>query len=175
MPLVTLVGVVLADVGLYLPDFRASERAFQLLTQVAGRAGRSPLGGEVILQTFNPDHYVIRAAAQYDFDGFYHTELEYRRRMGYPPFSQLARLEYRHLQPERAKEAACLMARQIADRIQNSQYTATEIIGPVPCFFSRLNGYYRWQIILRGTDPLALLQNVSLRGWRVETHPSSLL
>lgn len=175
LPLVTLVGVVLADVGLNLPDFRSAERTFQLLTQVAGRAGRSPLGGEVILQTFNPDHYTIRAVAKYDFDGFYNTELEYRRRIDYPPFSRLVRLEYRHLQPDQAEAAARAMAQRIAKKIQDSTYTSTEIIGPVPCFFSRLNGYYRWQVIVRGSDPLSILRGFSLGGWRVEVDPPNLL
>ncbi|NPV85406.1 MAG: primosomal protein N' [Anaerolineae bacterium] len=175
LPLVTLVGVVLADVGLNLPDFRAAERTFQLLTQVAGRAGRSPLGGEVILQTFNPDHYTIRAAAKYDFDGFYNTELEYRRRIDYPPFSRLVRLEYRHLQSAQAEAAAHVMAQQIANKIKDSVYTSTEIIGPVPCFFSRLNGYYRWQVIVRGSDPLSLLRGIALGDWRVEVDPPNLL
>ncbi|HEX6306220.1 MAG TPA: primosomal protein N', partial [Anaerolineales bacterium] len=86
LPLVTLVGVILADVGLNLPDYRASERTFQVLTQVAGRAGRSPLGGEVILQTFDPHHYVVQAAAQHDYAAFYRQELEYRRELAYPPY-----------------------------------------------------------------------------------------
>ena len=86
LPLVTLVGVVLADVGLNLPDYRAGERTFQLLTQVAGRAGRSPLGGQVILQTFQPEHYAIQAAARHDLEGFTRQELAYRRELGYPPY-----------------------------------------------------------------------------------------
>ncbi len=86
LPLVTLVGVVLADVGLQLPDFNAGERTFQLLTQVAGRAGRSPLGGRVILQTFQPEHYAIRAASRHDYTGFYRQEMEQRKRLRYPPY-----------------------------------------------------------------------------------------
>ena len=103
LPLVTLVGVVLADVGLSLPDLRSAERTFQVLTQVAGRAGRSPLGGQVILQTFLPEHYVIQAASRHDYQAFYQQELEYRRQLHYPPFSRLVRLEYRHRDPERAE------------------------------------------------------------------------
>ena len=94
LPLVTLVGVVLADVGLNFPDYRAGERAFQVLTQVAGRSGRSPLGGRVIMQTFQPENYAIQAAARHDYAGFYQQELAFRKRIGYPPFSRLARLEY---------------------------------------------------------------------------------
>ena len=85
LPLVTLVGVVAADIGLFLPDFRAGERTFQLLTQVAGRAGRSALGGQVIVQTYHPDHYAIVAASHHDYEGFYRQEMAFRREQGYPP------------------------------------------------------------------------------------------
>ena len=94
LPLVTLVGVVAADVGLYLPDFRSGERTFQLLTQVAGRAGRSARGGRVIIQTYQPEHYAIQAAAQHDYDAFYEREMTFRREHGYPPMRRLARLVY---------------------------------------------------------------------------------
>lgn len=103
LPLVTLVGIILADVGLTLPDYRASERTFQLLMQVAGRAGRSPLGGHVIIQSFMPEHYAIQAAASHDFATFYNKELDYRRELKYPPYVDLIRMEYRHLSEEKAK------------------------------------------------------------------------
>jgi primosomal protein N' (replication factor Y) len=175
LPLVTLVGVVLAEVGLNLPDYRAGERVFQLLTQVAGRAGRSPLGGQVILQTFQPEHYVIQAAAKYDFDGFYALELDKRRQIGYPPFCRLARLEFRHLQNEQAERAAQMLAEQLKLWIQEGGHSASEIIGPAPCYFSRLSGYYRWQVLLRSPDPAAILRGRSLQGWRVEMDPVSVL
>jgi primosomal protein N' (replication factor Y) len=175
LPLVTLVGVVLADVGLNLPDYRAGERAFQVLTQVAGRAGRSPLGGQVVLQTFQPEHYIIQAAAQHDYEGFYRQELEYRRRLGYPPFYRLARLEYRHSESSRARAAAQGLARQIQHWIDAGERRATQIIGPAPCFFSRLGGLYRWQIILRSPDPAGLLAERNLAGWRIEFDPPNLL
>ena len=175
LPLVTLVGVVLAEVGLNLPDYRASERVFQLLTQVAGRAGRSPLGGLVILQTFQPEHYVLQAAAKYDFDGFYALELDKRRQIGYPPFCRLARLEFRHLKNEQAEQAALTMAAQLQGWIKQGGHSASEIIGPAPCYFSRLNGYYRWQVILRSPDPAAILRGRALQDWRIEIDPVSLL
>lgn len=175
LPLVTLVGVILADVGLTFPDFRSGERTFQLLTQVAGRAGRSPLGGQVILQTFQPDHYAIQAASNHDFDGFYKQELEYRRSMGYPPFSHLVRLEFRHFQAKQAEDTALNMASKVQHWIQKGNHTATEIIGPVPCFFSRVKGYYRWQIILRGPNPIDVLRDRPLGEWRVEVDPPSIL
>jgi primosomal protein N' (replication factor Y) (superfamily II helicase) len=175
LPLVTLVGVILADVGLNLPDLRASERTFQVLTQVAGRAGRSPLGGRVLLQTFQPDHYVIQSAARHDYQSFYTTELDYRRRLGYPPFSRLVRLEYRHTDANKAEEAAGLLADEIRDWIIQEGRRATELIGPVPCFYTRLAGLYRWQIVLRGPDPVSLLEGRSLGDWRIEVQPPSLL
>ncbi len=175
LPLVTLVGVVLADVGLNFPDFRAAERSFQLLTQVAGRAGRSALGGRVILQTFQPQHYVIQAAARHDFDGFYQQELVNRRHLRYPPFYRLLRLEYRHLDASQAEAEARRLAAQIRHWLEEGAHQATEMIGPVPCFFGRVNGYYRWQMILRGPDPQAVVRGRSLGDWRVEADPPSLL
>lgn len=175
LPLVTLVGVILADVGLSFPDFRAGERTFQLLTQVAGRAGRSPLGGKVILQTFQPDHYAVRAASLHDFNGFFFEELEARRKIGYPPFSRLVRLELRGQDDAQVEFNARQMAERIQTWIKEGNFTATEIIGPVPCFFHRQRGSFRWQIILRGPDPTAVLRDKPLGEWHVETDPPSLL
>ncbi len=175
LPLVTLVGVVLADVGLSLPDLRSAERTFQVLTQVAGRAGRSPLGGQVILQTFLPEHYVIQAASRHDYQSFYQQELEYRRQLHYPPFSRLVRLEYRHRDPAHAEAAADALAGQLRTWLVEENRTETELVGPTPCFFSRLAGLYRWQIVLRGPDPATLLRGRNLGDWRVEVNPPSLL
>jgi primosomal protein N' (replication factor Y) len=175
LPLVTLVGVVLADVGLSLPDIRSAERTFQVLTQVAGRAGRSPLGGQVILQTFQPEHYVIQAASRHDYQAFYGQELAYRRQLHYPPFSHLVRLEYRHRDAGRAESAANSMAAQVKTWLVEDNRRETEIVGPVPCFFSRLGGLYRWQIVLRGPDPASMLRGRSLGDWRIEVNPPSLL
>jgi primosomal protein N' (replication factor Y) len=175
LPLVTLVGVVLADVGLNMPDTFAAERTFQILTQVAGRAGRSPLGGEVILQTFEPEHYVIQAAAGHNYRAFYTQELEHRRQLGYPPFARLVRLEHRHADPDRAEAAARELASQIKAWLASEDRRATDMIGPAPCFFARVGGLYRWQIVLRGPDPASLLRNKPLGEWRVEVDPVSLL
>lgn len=174
LPLVTLVGAILAEVGLNLPDYRAAERTFQVLTQVAGRAGRSPLGGRVIVQTYNPDHYAIQTAAHHDYEGFYEQEMAFRRQLRYPPFSQLARLEYRHPNPQRAETAAVSMAKVIQGWIAE-EGKSIDMIGPVPCFFIRLHGRYRWQIILRGDTPIELLRGKKLTDWIVEINPSSLL
>jgi primosomal protein N' (replication factor Y) len=171
LPMVTLVGIVLADVGLNLPDPFAPERVFQVLTQVAGRAGRSERGGKVVLQTFDPGNQVIQSAARHDVNGFYEYELEQRRRLGYPPFTRLVRLEYRNTDQESAEKEAQRMGEKLS--VISGQYTA--VIGPVPCFFAKVGGYYRWQIVLRGANPQELLHDVRLDGWRVEVDPISLL
>jgi primosomal protein N' (replication factor Y) len=174
LPLVTLVGVILAEVGLNLPDYHAPERTFQVLTQVAGRAGRSPLGGKVVLQTYEPDNYAIRAAAQHDFAGFYSQEMAYRRDLGYPPFKKLVRLEYRHYDSQKAQNAAFELAEKIKTWIAGEGHRIS-IIGPAPCFFQRLYGKYRWQIVLRGDQPAVLLRDRQLPDWIIEVDPSSLL
>jgi primosomal protein N' (replication factor Y) (superfamily II helicase) len=174
LPLVTLVGVILAEIGLNLPDYRATERTFQVLTQVAGRAGRSPLGGRVILQTYEPQNYAIQTAAHHDYAGFYEHEIAYRRELRYPPFTRLMRLEYRHHDARQAEETAQQLAGVLRQWI-HSEDSSIEMIGPVPCFFSRLYGRYRWQIILRGADPTKILQDRQLPDWIIEVDPPSLL
>jgi primosomal protein N' (replication factor Y) len=175
LPLVTLVGIVLADVGLSLPDPFASERVFQTLTQVAGRAGRSLLGGKVILQTFMPEHYAIQFASNHDVNGFYERELEYRKQLGYPPYARLVRLEYRHVDPLKAEEESQKTATRLRVKMEAEARHQTELIGPVPSFFSKEDGIYRWQIIIRGPDPVSLLRDMKLNDWRVEVDPISLL
>ena len=184
LPLVTLVGVVSADIGLYLPDFRAGERTFQLLTQVAGRAGRGLLGGKVILQTYQPENYAIVAAATHDYAGFYAQEISYRRNTGYPPFRRLVRILFRDDREERAKSEAARAAALLRQRIEQLELTGTEIIGPVPCFFNRLNRVYRWHILLRGPNPAIIFQahpdqglaqmDIPL-GWHVDVDPVDVL
>lgn len=179
LPLVTLVGIVLADVGLYLPDPFAGERVFQVLTQVAGRAGRSERGGQVILQTFDPGNQVIQSAARHDVDGFYQYEVEQRRRLGYPPFSRLVRLEFRHRDASIARSEAHKVAAKLGELLVSGNWKQTTMIGPVPSFFSKIGGSYRWQMILRGPDPVTVLREDSIQrlliDWRVEVDPISLL
>ncbi|MBV6397420.1 MAG: primosomal protein N' [Anaerolineales bacterium] len=174
LPRVTLVGIVLADVGLNLPDPFAAERAFQLLTQVAGRAGRSARGGRVILQTFAPEHYVIQSAAQHDVNGFHNLELNYRRQLGYPPFARLSRLEYRHRDNAKAELESQRVLKLIQEKLKAERRTQTAA-SAVPCFFAKVEGLHRWQIVLRGPDPASLLRGLRLDDWRVETEPISLL
>jgi primosomal protein N' (replication factor Y) len=175
LPLVTLVGIVLADVGLHLPDPFAGERVFQVLTQVAGRAGRSERGGKVVLQTFDPANQIIQSAAKHDVNGFYEYELEQRRRLGYPPFARLVRVEYRDQDPAAAEKEAGRVAEKLREMLKVDRWKNVSLIGPVPCFFSKVGGYYRWQIVLRGKKPRELLRGVRLDGWRVEVEPVSLL
>lgn len=175
LPLVTLVGIVLADVGLTLPDPFAAERAFQLLTQVAGRAGRSARGGKVILQTFMPENPVIQMAAKHDYAAFYEWEIDNRRKLGYPPFGRLVRLEDRHRENAEAEKQARALAEQLVADIKTEKRMETDLIGPMPCFFAKINGIYRWQVILRGPDPVSLLRGQIPNGWRVEVEPVSLL
>jgi primosomal protein N' (replication factor Y) len=171
LPLVTLVGIVLADVGLHLPDPFAGERVFQVLTQVAGRAGRSERGGKVVLQTFDPANRVIQSAARHDVNGFYEYELEQRKRLGYPPFSRLVRLELRGRDSTSTEKEA----RRVAEKLSTTNYQPSTVIGPVPCFFSKVAGFYRWQIVLRESNPSELLSGIKLDNWRVEVDPISLL
>jgi primosomal protein N' (replication factor Y) len=179
LPLVTLVGIVLSDVGLYLPDPFAGERVFQVLTQVAGRAGRSERGGKVVLQTFDPANQVIQSAARHDVNGFHQYELEQRRRLGYPPFSRLVRLEFRHRDASTARAEAQKLAGKLGELLVSGSWKQTTMIGPVPSFFAKIGGYYRWQIILRGPNPVSMLREDHLdrwlTDWRVEVDPISLL
>jgi primosomal protein N' (replication factor Y) len=174
LPLVTLVGVVSADTGLNLPDYRASERTFQVLTQVAGRAGRGLLGGKVILQTYQPDHFAIQAASQHDYHAFYQRELAYRQQLGYPPFMRLTRLVFKHHSAEKAEREA----HRVYGLIQaDPAFTQTHagLIGPAPCFFMRIRGDYRWQIVIRSQDPVKFIPEELPEGWMVDVDPVSLL
>jgi primosomal protein N' (replication factor Y) len=176
LPLVTLVGIVLADVGLNFPDYRAAERSLQVLTQVAGRSGRSPLGGHVILQTYLPDNHVIQRVARHDFSGFYTDEIIHRRQFAYPHFSQLIKLEFRHHDQDMANKRANELFLEIKQRqIDDQKYTNIIVSGPVPPFYSKERGLYRQQIILRGKDLHSILNGLPLEDWRVELNPPDLL
>jgi primosomal protein N' (replication factor Y) len=176
LPLLTLVGVVSADTSLGLPDFRAGEKAFQLLCQVAGRAGRSGAGGKAIIQTFNPEHYAIRAAARHDYLAFYNVEIGYRRGLDYPPFSRLACLTFAQTSEARARQDAERLKQALFDKVSADGISGISIIGPVPAFVSRLRGRYRWQLVLRGPALSGLLLTVPLpAGCTVDIDPVSLI
>jgi primosomal protein N' (replication factor Y) len=174
LPLVTLVGVISADTGLNLPEYRASERTFQILTQVAGRAGRGLLGGRVILQTYQPEHFVIQAAAKHDYNDFYQHELRNRRQLGYPPFTRLAKLVYRHVSAAEAENQTKRMGGSLRRRLSKLERSA-DIIGPTPCFFRKERGQYRWQILIRAADPRSLIPEDIPEGWIVDIDPVTLL
>ncbi|MBX7106402.1 MAG: primosomal protein N', partial [Gemmataceae bacterium] len=139
-PNVTLVGVVNADVGLHLPDFRAAERTFQLLAQVAGRAGRGPRGGEVVIQTYTPDHPGIRLAANHDYLSFATEELAQRHAHRYPPFERLARLIVRSEDVVKASQ----FADTLAGAFRSSPVAGVRVLGPAECPVHKLNGFYRF-------------------------------
>jgi len=176
LPLVTLVGVISADTALHFPDFRASERTFQLLTQVAGRAGRSSLGGQAIVQTYTPEHYAIQAASRHDYAAFYRQEIAFRREQGYPPFSQLARLIYSHSQDARAEAEAQRVHTELHAHVRAQGLAGVALIGPAPAYIHRLRGRYRWQIVVRAPDVHPVLQGVEFGpGWSVDVDPVHLL
>jgi primosomal protein N' (replication factor Y) len=145
-PGVRLVGVINADLGLHLPDFRAAERTFQLLTQVAGRAGRGPLPGRVILQTWTPDHYAIRPAVSHDYERFYAEECKQREPLGYPPFGRLALVRVSAEDEALAREAATRLAAAAREAAGTG---GPEVLGPAPAAIARLRGQYRYQVLLK--------------------------
>jgi primosomal protein N' (replication factor Y) len=187
LPAVTLVGVVSADVSLHLPDFRAAERTFQLLTQVAGRAGRAAPGsgdrpsgrqiglselGRVIIQTYTPQHYAIAAAAQHDYESFFAEEIDLRRRLGYPPFSRLTRLVYSHTNSAYAYQEAARLVRVLCQERDTRGLPDLEVMGPSPAYIARLRGRYRWQVLVRGRHPTELLARVALpQNWVLDIDP----
>jgi primosomal protein N' (replication factor Y) (superfamily II helicase) len=176
LPLVTLVGVISADVALGLPDFGTGERTFQLLAQVAGRAGRGLLGGRVIVQTYHPDHYAIQAAADHDYVSFYLDEIRFRTQHSYPPFRRLARLLLADPVEQRAERKAKEMAKALRVHVREKELTATEIIGPAPAYFSRIDGRYRWHVLVRSPNPVRLLEDFHVpRPWIVDVDPVSTL
>ena len=176
LPLVTLAGVVSADHGLNLPDFRAGERSFQLLTQVAGRAGRGLAGGRAILQTYQPEHYAIQTAAAQDYETFYAQEIAWRRALGHPPLRRLARILIQHENAARAQQEAHRAAQQLHQIIRERDLRATELIGPAPCFFTRIRKQYRWHMLLRSPDPALALDHLHPgRDWIIDLDPVDLL
>ena len=176
LPFVTLVGVISADIALGLPDYNTGERVFQVLAQVAGRAGRGLLGGRVIIQTYQPEHYAIQAAADHDYAGFYLEEIRFRTQRALPPFRRMARLLIADPVDERAKRVAEDMARVLATAVREKALAATEILGPTPAFFTRLDGRYRWHIVIYSPDPHRLLDDLPIpRPWVVDIDPESTL
>ncbi len=153
-PSVTLVGVVLADGGMGLPDFRATERTFQLLVQVAGRAGRGDEPGRVVVQTYNPEHPAVVAAAHHDYQGFVDAELPARRELHYPPFGRLACIRFDGVEPAEVEREARAVAAALQERIATASgggAIAAQIVGPAEAPLGRLKGRTRWQLFLKGS------------------------
>ncbi len=165
-PGVTLVGIIGADTGLALPDFRASEKVFQLLVQVSGRAGRADKEGAIYLQTFHPNHMCVQAAMRHDNEGFWETELELRKALEYPPFVKLGLLVYRAKEEKKAHQAAEKAAeilRKEGGRLK------VEVVGPAPAAIFRLRNQYRFQILLKCEKPQPLRQLLALLDSKMET------
>jgi primosomal protein N' (replication factor Y) len=164
-PGITLVGVVDADVGLNLPDFRAAERTFQLVSQVAGRAGRGSRGGRVIIQTRAPQHHAIRRAMQQDFSSFARDELESRAEPGYPPFVRLANVLFSGLQ-EKQTAALAGEASDWIRRLLSTSRTSVVMVGPAPCPLERIKSRWRWHVLLKSTSPADLTRVLRYFGER---------
>ncbi|MBN2393045.1 MAG: primosomal protein N' [Anaerolineae bacterium] len=176
IPKVTVVGIISADTALNLPDFRAAERAFQLLAQVAGRSGRGLLGGRVVLQTYHPAHYAVQRAAVHDYTGFAQREMAFREQADYPPSIRLARLVYAHTNREKAQQSAEDFAAVLRDALRAAGLPITDLIGPAPAFFARVRGRYRWQILLRSVSPADFLRPLDIpAGWLVDIDPVEVL
>ena len=171
-PAVTLVGVVMADLGLNAPDYQAGERTFQILCQVAGRAGRGWAAGDVVVQTYQPDNYAIKAAATQDYDRFYPQEIAFRREQNNPPLTRLIRLLYSHTNRAVTEGEATRWAELLRLERDGWGFSDVELIGPTPAHPPRLRGRYRWQLILRGANPRMLLDKLTVpHGWTIDVDP----
>jgi primosomal protein N' (replication factor Y) len=178
-PLVTLVGVISADTGLHMPDFRAPERSFQLLTQVAGRAGRASLSSRVVVQTYTPDHYAVEASREHDYHRFYREEMAFRESARYPPFARLIRFVYSNERESLCHQSAANLRAILEEAINEEALEGAEIIGPAPCFVARMKNRYYWQIIARGggtgSGSLHALLDYIPPGWTIDVDPVDLL
>ncbi|MFH1565430.1 MAG: primosomal protein N' [bacterium] len=179
LPNVGLVGVVSADTTLNLPDFRSSERTFQLITQVAGRTGRGVEAGEVVLQTYSPDNFAIKAAANHDFDSFYKEEIANRKNLNYPPFTRLVKLFFRNQDKNKTQQTADSLLEKLKNKAKEIDRDLTiEFIGPFPAFISKVRDNFIYQIIIKIKD-LKINVNDLLdeipSNWIVDIDPESLL
>jgi len=155
-PKVTLVGVIAADTLLKLPDFRAAERTFQLLTQVSGRAGRHNLAGDVVIQTYDPEHYSIQLASEHDYLSFFSKELEQRKLMSYPPFKSLVMIHFSHPELTKLMRSSASFVSEIKKLLTHD----TEIIGPVAAPISRIKDRYRFQCMIKYTDKVDIMPQI---------------
>jgi len=174
IPSVTLVGIVSSDVALNLPDERAAERTYQLLVQAIGRAGRGDRPGRAIVQTYQPEHPAIVAAATGDRVEFYDAELALRERFGSPPFGRLVKLTVGVADPVAAEREAAAMAQRLRDRA-TERGVGGVVVGPAPAYIARRADRWRWNVVLRGDDPVALLDGGLDAPWSIDVDPESLL
>ena len=158
-PNVLLVGVINADIALHLPDFRAAERTFQLVTQVAGRTGRGERGGRVLVQTFSPEHPAIEAAVRHDFDRFATCELPVREALMYPPYASMVRIVVRGTLEEPTLAYATTIARKLQDTLE-ATHIAFRILGPAPAPIHKLRGLFRFHLQCQSTDGASLREAV---------------
>jgi primosomal protein N' (replication factor Y) len=159
-PNVTLVGVIDADTGLNMPDFRAAERTFQLLSQVAGRAGRGAKGGEVFIQTRLPTHHAVRHALSHDYFSFVREELGHRRMPVYPPFVSLANVLVSGVEQSATMEAMMAATRWIADLVARAALRDVVLVGPAPCPIDRIKDRWRWHLLIKSSRNGALTRLV---------------
>ncbi len=157
-PNITLVGIICADLSLSFPDFRAGERTFQLLAQVAGRAGRGEVPGRVILQTYNPEHFSILAAREQDFLSFYNQEIEFRKALSYPPISRMIQLKISGKDKHKTRNHARLLG-DLCQDLKSSHsvsFAPVAMMGPIEASLPRIAGHYRWQILLKCKNAMIL-------------------
>jgi primosomal protein N' (replication factor Y) len=169
-PHVTLVGVISADTQMLLPDFRSAERTFQLLTQVSGRAGRGPLGGEVVIQTHQAGHYVLRHVVTHDYRSFYKEEVASRQALGYPPYARFVLVEVKGLSEGEVRTAAESIAARLAVTMPREL-----LLGPVPAVLAKVQNHFRWHLLLkapRGGDPAGARAREAVRRAVNEAAPS---
>ncbi|HVV67032.1 MAG TPA: primosomal protein N' [Candidatus Saccharimonadales bacterium] len=172
LPRLSTLGVLLADTSLYLPDFSAQERTFQLISQVLGRIGRGHVAGQAIIQTYHPDHPVLRAAIKGDYQNFYETEMSERKQFLFPPFCYLLKLTARRATSKSAETAAA----NLKSEIEQAGYKV-RIEGPAPSFYERLQGKYQWQLVVKAVDRTELLKIIAHlpANWSYDLDPMDLL
>ena len=157
-PNVTLVGVIAADMSINIPDYRSAEKSFQIITQVAGRAGRGSKEGNVIVQTYTPEHYSLQYASHYDYEGFYDEEFTIRAKMGYPPFGKLLLINAQGKNEDLLKQYMKILAGKIENAVKDED--GVEILGPIPCIISKIKENFRWQILIKGEFSLSFAKSI---------------
>ena len=170
LPNVTLVGVILADVGLHIPDFRAAERGFQLMTQVAGRSGRANKAGQVIIQTYNPEHISIKTASEHNYNDFFTQEIKSRKSLKYPPFNRIIKMKFRH-----SEQKKCTKEIERVKELLSTLVTDHDIQS-APALIPRKHNKYHWNIFIQGPNPSSILQKLLQKnqlpdGWSIDVDP----